>query len=115
MPTVSMIAQVCHEANRAYCAAIGDHSQVAWSEAPEWQTDSAILGVSKIRSGEITGPADSHESWYQEKALDGWKYGELKDPDRKEHPCMVPHAELPPAQKMKDVIFFAIATAMLAV
>ena len=29
-----MIAMICHEANRAYCAANGDESQPSWNEAP---------------------------------------------------------------------------------
>lgn len=39
------IAKVCHEANRAYCAGIGDHSQKSWEESPDWQRTSAINGV----------------------------------------------------------------------
>lgn len=34
---IEACAHAAHEANRAYCAAIGDLSQVAWECAPEWQ------------------------------------------------------------------------------
>lgn len=42
---VEMIAKICHEANRAYCQALGDNSQVPWGEAPDWQKQSAVKGV----------------------------------------------------------------------
>jgi hypothetical protein len=107
------IAQVCHEANRAYCITIGDLSQPRWEDAPEWQTDSAISGVQAIVSGEITAPEQSHESWSAHKLADGWKYGEKKDPEAKTHPCLVPFSALPVEQQMKDRLFFAITTALL--
>lgn len=111
--SIDSIARVTHEANRAYCAACGDFTQMPWDEAPQWQKDSAILGVSKIASGEITRPEQSHESWFAQKVADGWVYGPLKDPEAKTHPCMVPYAELPKSQRLKDSLFLSIATALL--
>ena len=109
---VGDIAEVCHEANRAYCAALGDMSQVPWSEAPLWQRESAIKGVLYHISHSDSTPAAIHNSWMAEKAADGWKYGEVKDADKKEHPCFVPYDELPTEQKAKDYIFSAIAKTM---
>ena len=112
--TVRQIAQVVHEANRAYCQTIGDESQVAWADAPEWQRESAIKGVDGILSGAITRPEESHESWLAEKQRTGWTYGPVKDAEKKEHPCFVPYAELPAEQQAKDAIFFAIVRACAA-
>ena len=109
---IEQVAQVVHEANRAYCATIGDHSQVPWLDAPEWQRESARKGVAGILDGTITKPSDSHESWLAEKERTGWKYGPVKDPEKKEHPCMVPYVELSADQQVKDHIFFAIVNAM---
>lgn len=50
-------------------------------------------------------PENSHESWLAQKTAEGWKYGEVKDAEKKEHPCYIPYAELPAAQKAKDYIF----------
>ena len=105
------IAQVVHEANRAYCRTIGDYSQVSWDEAPEWQRTSAINGVAGILNGSITKPEQSHESWLAEKQATGWKYGPVKNAETKEHPCFVPYNELPAEQRVKDAIFFAIVRA----
>ena len=106
---VAKTAEVCHEANRAYCLALGDDSQLAWSDAPEWQKTSAVNGVLFQLQNLDSTPPDSHANWLAEKAADGWKYGEVKDVEKKEHPCFVPYSELPAEQRAKDYIFSAIA------
>ncbi|HEY5022464.1 MAG TPA: RyR domain-containing protein [Gemmatimonadaceae bacterium] len=108
--TIEACARAAHEANRAYCIAIGDTSQVGWAEAPEWQRTSAFNGAQGVIDG--NGPRESHESWLREKEATGWKYGAAKDPEKKEHPCFVPYDELPDAQKMKDGVFVAVVKAM---
>ena len=102
------IAELCHQVNKAYCVSTGDSSQPEWKDAPEWQKKSAIKGVEFHLTSKNTTPADSHNSWLKEKEADGWKYGPAKDPEKNEHPCMVPYEELPLAQKSKDYIFKAI-------
>ncbi|WP_373088787.1 RyR domain-containing protein [Sneathiella sp.] len=111
--SIKNIAKVCHEANRAYCQAIGDDSQLPWDDAPEWQKDSAVAGVEFIIDNPAAGPSASHESWLKQKTAEGWKYGAVKDPAAKTHPCYVPYDELPVEQKAKDYIFGAIVRSML--
>lgn len=106
------IAEVCHEVNRAYCQALGDNSQPPWSEAPDWQIDSALNGVDLHIERPEAGPEASHESWLAQKVSDGWTYGPVKDPESKTHPCCVPFEELPPEQKAKDYIFRAVVHAV---
>ena len=112
---VTKAARIAHEVNRAYCKALGDSSQPHWEEAPEWQKTSAIKGIQfhwkAIDNGGEPQPSASHESWLKEKEADGWKYGSVKDPEKKEHPCFVPYEELPPEQKIKDYLFCAVAEA----
>jgi len=108
MLPIGRVAELCHEANRAYCQALGDSSQVPWAEAPDWQKKSALTGVKYHFAHPDSTPADSHNSWLTEKEADGWKYGEVKDPEKKEHPCFVPYEQLPAEQKAKDYIFLAI-------
>lgn len=110
--TVEQIARVCHEANRAYCLALGDDSQPTWDDAPEWQRTSAINGVRFHLDNPTAGPSASHESWYDEKVAAGWIYGPVKDPAKREHPCMVPFHELPAEQRLKDSLFVAVAQAL---
>jgi hypothetical protein len=106
-------AEATHEANRIYCAVLGDESQVAWAHAPQWQRDSAILGIKGIVEDNAT-PADSHQSWLAEKERTNWKFGLVKDAELKTHPCMVPYDQLPKEQQAKDHLFGAVARAMYA-
>ena len=108
----NQIAYVCHEVNRAYCQALGDNSQPAWEDAPEWQRDSALLGVKLHMENPDAGPEASHESWMAQKVAEGWVYGPEKNPDTKQHPCIVPFGELPVAQQAKDFIFRAVVHAL---
>ena len=105
MINVIDVAKICHQANKAYCDSIGDISQVDWDEAPLWQKESAINGVVYHLSTSNTKPEDSHINWMQEKIQNGWKYGTIKDPEKKEHPCLVPFNKLPKDQQIKDVLF----------
>lgn len=105
---VHEIARVCHEINRAYCTAMGDNSQKPWGDAPDWQQQSAVNGVTKRLSNPYAPPSSSHESWMAEKVAEGWRYGPVKNPAIKEHPCMVPFEQLPPSQQAKDYIFVAV-------
>ena len=102
------IAQVCHEANRALCTSLGDYSQLPWNEAPDWQKHSAIDGVRFHLATTEALPAASHENWLKLKVAEGWKYGPVKDPDKKEHPCCVPYEDLPIEQRIKDFLFTGI-------
>lgn len=112
IPNESVVAAVAHEANRAYCRALGDYSQPEWAAAPEWQRDSAIQGVRFHRANPDAGDAASHENWMKQKREDGWIYGPIKDPAKKEHPCMVAFDLLPVEQQRKDALFRAIVHAL---
>ncbi len=104
------IARVCHEVNRAYCQALGDKSQPAWEDAPEWQRASARMGVDLHTMGDF-GPEASHISWMDNKLAEGWTFGPVKDAAAKTHPCLVPFTELPREQQAKDFLFRAVVHA----
>lgn len=109
------IARVCHEANRAYCLVLGDNSQLSWEDSPDWQRNSCISGVKshlRLLPNSYPRPSYSHSCWMIEKVADGWKLGPVKDPVKKEHPCMIPYNELPESQKAKDKIFASIVASI---
>lgn len=108
------LASMCHEANRAYCASLGDDSQVSWNEAPEWQKESALKGVRFVYDNRDAPASANHESWSAVKVADGWVYGEVKDAEAKTHPCLVPFDELPADQQFKDVLFRTICLSAFA-
>jgi hypothetical protein len=115
MVTVSIkeaAARAAHEANRAYCLAIGDASQPSWEGAPEWQRASALNGVESVVNG--MGLEELHDSWMAEKKSQGWVWGPAKDPENKQHPCMIPYADLPQMQRAKDRIFGSVVRAVIS-
>jgi hypothetical protein len=83
-------------------------TQKPWEEAPDWQKESAIAGVTFHLEFPNAGPEVSHENWLKSKVADGWVYGPVKNEEEKTHPCCVPFNELPRWQQGKDFIFVAI-------
>lgn len=102
------IARICHETNRVYCQNGGDDSQVAWEKAPQWQKDTMMNGVRFVIDNQHAPASANHDSWMAQKLADGWKYGEVKDEKKKEHPCIVPYEQLPLEQQLKDSLFRSI-------
>lgn len=86
---IEYIARIAHEVNRAYCLSLGDSSQQPWESAPEWQRESARLGVALHLGNPDAGPETSHESWMDNKMAEGWQYGPVKDEYAKTHPCLM--------------------------
>lgn len=113
--TPEQIAQVCHEANRAYCVTIGDMSQIAWDNAPAWQQESAVDGVRFHLANPRAGPAASHYNWSRDKFATGWKHGPVKDATQKTHPQLVPYEDLPVEQRRKDLLFAAVVRALATI
>lgn len=110
--TIEQVAEICHEANKCYCEQAGDYSQVHWALAADWQKQSIINGVKfKLENPDST-PENSHENWLKEKQETGWKFGIVKDVDKKEHPCFLPYDELPEDQQAKDYLFTGIVKSL---
>lgn len=109
--SIEGLAKICHEANRAYCQAIGDDSQHSWEDAPEWQRRCSVEQAQWHLSKKDSMPSDSHDNWLKEKQANGWIWGKEKDAELKTHPCMVPYNDLPLKQQLKDSIFLNIVRA----
>lgn len=106
------IATICHEANKAWCEVNDDTTQRSWKHAEQWQRDSAIKGVEFRINNPDAGHDAQHNSWMKEKVDGGWVYGDVKDADKKTHPCIVPFDQLPEFQRKKDALFCAIVDAL---
>jgi hypothetical protein len=112
--TDEQIARLCHEANRAWCDHIGEAPpQPAWEDAPEWQRMSMMDGVLFHSLNPGAGDSAAHDNWLKLKTEEGWVWGPVKDPELKQHPCMVPFEQLPSHQQFKDKLFRTIVRTAL--
>ena len=98
-------AQACHESNRAYCEDAGLEVAVPWDELTDEGQTSILAGVDAVFFDPRATPESMHENWRAWKAEAGWIFGETKDEEVKEHPNMVPWADLDPAEQFKDELF----------
>ena len=45
---------------------------------------------------------NTHAIWGKSRCEEGWKYGPVRDDEKKETPCMVPYDQLPESEKAYD-------------
>lgn len=43
-----------------------------------------------------------HDIWAKQRIEQGWSYGEVRNDEMKQHPCLVPYDELPESEKEFD-------------
>lgn len=110
--STDLVASVAHEVNRAFCAFIGDGSQLPWAEASDGIKASARSGVEFHLANPEAGPDASHNAWMAFKVAAGWVFGPVKDEAEKTHPCIVPFDQLPAEQQVKDHLFRAVVHAL---
>lgn len=130
---IEILVAACHSAWYAYAVlALGEPGE-PWDAAPEWQRESIRDGVRfwdlwartyERQVAQATCSEEvrdnfakaSHTNWVDHKMREGWTYGEVKDVETKQHPCLVKYEALPEAQKKKDraVIqaYFAVRSAL---
>lgn len=113
--TIEKIAKVAHEINRQYCYAIGEWGdQYPWHSAPQWKKDLTYDRVNFLLQHPNAGPDALHNQWMEHKIKQGWAYGPVKDPYRKDHPCILPFEELPKEQQAKDYLFRSVVNQLKA-
>lgn len=45
---------------------------------------------------------NTHEVWAAQRIQAGWRFGEKRNDEAKEHPCLVPYEDLPESEKQYD-------------
>lgn len=99
------LAEITHEINKVFCTYLGDNTQLPWSDTEDDIKNITISGVVHMLENENVTPESSHELWRKNKLAEGWKYGPVKDYDKKEHPCMVDFKHLSLEHQTKDLLF----------
>lgn len=109
--TDEQVAHVCHETNRALQDVLNDRSPDSpWYALPEWRKKSIVEGVRNARNGML--PRDLHNAWVKYYTELGWVYGSVKDYEKKTHPNLVSYEDLPPGERLKDVLFISTVVAL---
>ena len=114
MPSINhlYIARIAYKVNKAYCESLGDTSQVSWEDLTKQEKSNLVNGVDCHLKNPNVGAKSSHESWCEEKISQGWVVGEIRIPETKTHPNLVPFDQLPKEQQVKDYIFRAVVDAL---
>ena len=108
---IEEIARVCHEANRALQIANGEDPSPHWAASPNCQQNSCRAGVEEALGG--ADPETLFDRWAARRRALGWKYGPVRDEQRRTHPNLAGKwADLPPEQQVKDRLFCAIVAAL---
>lgn len=112
--SLSDIAYVIYSVNQDLSKYCLDDSGTAtyrkWKELSKDERDQYTRAVKRRIDVPGVTPEQQHEEWLQSKVADGWVHGSVKDNEAKIHPCMVPYDQLPPTQRIKDVIFGNLVT-----
>jgi hypothetical protein len=98
--------------NGARLAAIAAGAPVVpvfWSEREE-PFRIQFLEVIERQCGDLrsNSPEELHGSWMQAYIEMGWVYGQRYRPDLKQHPDLVPYAQLGQLEQDKDAVFVAL-------
>lgn len=106
--SVMKIAQVMHEAVRAWQKANGQDAAPPWSRAPQWMKQASKEAVLWRMENPRAPSSAQHEQWLAEKRAAGWKHGKAKSGAKKTHPLLVPYADLPEVERRKDAMVGAL-------
>ena len=112
---MSDVARVVYEANRAYCATMGDYTLQPWDLIGRAEKDSWKLGAAHYVKASGCSPAELHNVWFEEQVKEGWSLGPEIDFAHKTHPCLLPWFQLPVDQRMRALLFYHVVQAHLDV
>lgn len=109
---IQRIAQVTHEAMRAWQKANGQAPAPPWSRAPKWMKESSVASVSWRLNNPNAPTSAQHDQWIAQKKTDGWRFGKMKDANKKTHPMMISYRSLPLFERRKDALVNAVVDAL---
>jgi len=111
MALSKLIAKVAYQAANAYRKVIGEMTKVEWDDVEDAVKTKLINAVKSAMENPKT-PEQQHNAWLEQMIIDGWKYGETLDEEKKEHPEMLPYQGLPIHQQVKDSLFLSVVDSL---
>ena len=106
------IAAVTHGANRVLQALAGEPISPPWENESELIQESVEDGVLTVLENPGITAEKIHNNWVDFRKSQGWKWGPVKDLDKKEHPDIGPWTALDINAQRKSKVFVAIIMAL---
>lgn len=111
---IEQAARTAHEAIRALQIAHNEEGiALPWNEVAKDIRYSCKIGVQRVMDNPDVTSEELHASWIETKLSQGYKYGPVRNDERKEHHCLVPYHELSAHDRSKDLIFRNVVKAVL--
>jgi hypothetical protein len=104
--TYDYLANICHELVMAI-RKLNDEKDfdIKYADLSDEEKNRVSNLIKRILYNPEITAKKLHNEWIEEKAKDGWIYGEKTDRDKKIHACMVEYEQLNFFQQLKDKIF----------
>ena len=106
--TLVDIAQECHNKNNELMMMNGEEQNGNWDSLDRHTKFINLKSVIKALENPDLTAKDMHDEWMNNKIADGWKYGDVKDPELKTHPLIIDYDLMKDVDKMKDQIFIDV-------
>lgn len=106
------LAKIYHENIRMLQEINSEKVSPPWEDTPDWMIEGTFDSINFHLANPAASASASHENWMGEKIRTGWRFGPVKDPDKKTHPLLIPFSELPAEQQMKDILGKALIDTM---
>jgi hypothetical protein len=108
--SVEDIARIAFDTTADYSNALGEHSAHWHGSSIEVRSDVIRAVISALRYDPT--PEQNHQTWLEALIKDGWKYGPEENAELKEHPDLVPFADLPADQQTKSALFLSLVKSL---
>lgn len=106
--TLVDIAQECHNKNNELMMMNGEEQNGNWDSLDRHTKFINLKSVIKALENPDLTAKDMHDEWMNNKIADGWKFGDVKDPELKTHPLIIDYDLMKDVDKMKDQIFIDV-------
>ena len=105
------VAREAYEVNRIFCSVMGDGTRPEWENISEENRNQFVTEVLEISAF----PDMTFEKYCEDRfcamGRSGWKHGPIENAEIKEHPYMLPYAQLPQKRQIKEQVFYLVVRA----
>jgi hypothetical protein len=110
--TVEQFGRLNHALRREVARIFGDGTVPPdWDEAPGWMHAESARSARKLLENPGMMAEEEHDRWMRQKLAEDppWRYGPVRDDEAKIHPSLLPFDQLPPGERLKDLLRVSLA------